>query len=135
MSTYDVLELGSIDSWGQADGVAPGKRFAEAALPLQYLGLSANSLDPGGSAPFWHRHATHEEIYLFLTGTGQMALDDDVVDVGPGTLVRVGQDTWRAWHAAADSDGPLTWICVRAGGGTLEQIGRDGERDTRPFPW
>lgn len=136
MSNYDVLPLGSIDTWGQFTGVAPGKRFVEAEVPLQYLGASANSLEPGGNAPFWHRHSVHEELYIFLTGRGQMALDDELIDVEPGTLVRVGQGVWRAWHASSDSDGPLTWLCIRAGGASLQEIGRDGDLDTeRPLPW
>ncbi|MBS1698294.1 MAG: cupin domain-containing protein [Actinobacteria bacterium] len=98
--------------------------------------MSVNSTDPGGSSPFWHRHGRLEELYVFLDGRGQMALDDEVIDVGPGTVVRVAPATWRAVHSAADAEGPLKWLCLRGGGDTLAAIGRDGERDQeRPFPW
>ncbi|MFV0375229.1 cupin domain-containing protein [Microbacterium sp.] len=134
MAGYDILEMGSTETWGGYTGVAPGKRFVDKEMPAQYIGMSANSLAPGGSAPFWHTHFAVEEMYVFLTGTGQMALDDEIVDVSPGTAVRVGQGVWRAWHAA--SDGPLTWLCIRSGGAELAEVGLDGERDLeRPLPW
>ncbi|ALJ18674.1 cupin domain-containing protein [Microbacterium sp. No. 7] len=136
MSNYEILDIGAIGAWGDYTGAAPGKRFVEKDLAAQFLGMSANSLAPGGEAPFWHTHTRLEELYVFLGGTGQFALDDEVVSVHAGTVVRVGAGVWRAWRAAPSSAEPLTWLCLRAGGDTLEAIGRDGEiaRD-RPFPW
>lgn len=136
MTDFDVVRVGDLESWDEIEGVAPGKLFVEKDLGTQIMGISVNSNTPGSHAPFWHRHAKHEELYIFLSGRGQLALDDEVVDVEPGTIVRVGTSTWRAWHAAPDSTEPLRWLCVRAGGATLGEIGRDGERDEeRPLPW
>lgn len=136
MTNYEVLEIGALDGWGEHVGMAPGKRFIDKEMATQFIGMSANSIEPGGAAPFWHTHSAIEEIYLFLTGTGQMALDDELVDVQAGTVVRVGQGVWRAWGAAPDSAEPLTWLCIRAGNGELAEVGGDGERDTeRPLPW
>lgn len=136
MSNYDVVEMGATETWADYVGVAPGKRFVEKEIAAEFIGMSANSLAPGRSAPFWHTHSQVEELYIFLGGTGKLALDDDVIDVQAGTVVRVGPDVWRAWHAASDSAAPLTWLCVRAGGDTLEGIGQDGAIDKeRPYPW
>ncbi|KJL35184.1 cupin domain-containing protein [Microbacterium azadirachtae] len=133
MSGYDVSEIGGIDTWGVAEGT--GKRFVDGEA-ARYLGMSANATDPGASSPFWHRHDRFEELYVFLEGRGQMALDDDVVDVQAGTVVRVAPETWRAVHNAADADRPLKWLCLRGGGDSLSAIGRDGELDKeRTFPW
>lgn len=136
MSAYDVTELGGLDTWLHAEGVRPGKQFVEKAIPMQYIGMSANALEPGASAPHWHSHAGFEELYVFLAGRGQMGLDDDVVDVQAGTAVRVGQGVMRTWHAMPDSPEPLRWLCVRSGGDTLADIGRDSRFDKeRPRPW
>ena len=43
----------------------------------------------GGKGSYGHRHKTQEEIYLVVSGTLQFKLDDDVVDVPAGTVVRV----------------------------------------------
>ena len=81
-------------------------------------------------------HAQIEELYVFLSGTGQMGLDGDVVDVTAGSVVRVGQGVWRTWRALPDSPGQLRWLCIRAGGGPIAHMPDDSERDTeRPAPW
>src|SRR5690606_17915342 len=105
-------------------------------LRMRFIGLSVNATEPGEESPFWHTHSVLEELYLFLSGRGQLALDDEVVEVGPGTIVRVGAGVWRHLRSLPDSGEQLRWFCVRAGGADLEAIGRDGEIDReRPTPW
>ncbi|WP_029145989.1 cupin domain-containing protein [Microbacterium luticocti] len=136
MTGYDVYELGGLDSWAQAQADAGGKRFVDKEIPTEYVGMSANALEPGGQAPFWHSHDRLEELYVFLAGHGQMGLDDEVVDVRPGTVVRVGPGVMRTWRCTPDSPEPLRWLCVRGGGDTLAAIGRDGQLDReRTMPW
>ncbi len=136
MTDYDVLDIGALDTWTDFAGAAPGKRFVDREIDAQYIGMSSNGLAPGGQAPFWHTHRQLEEMYVFLAGEGKFALDDEVVDVRAGTVVRVSPGVWRAWHCTPDSPEPLRWLCIRAGGDTLAGIGRDGERDPeRPQPW
>src|SRR5918996_372522 len=57
----------------------------------------------GGKGSYGHRHKTQEEVYFVISGTGvQFKLDDDVIDVEPGTAVRIGPDVVRSvWN-----DGP-----------------------------
>ncbi len=132
MSDYEVTEIGSPSTWGVEEGT--GKRFVDVAA--SFVGASANATKPGESSPFWHRHARLEELYIVIDGAGRMALDDEVIELRPGTVVRVPGHVWRAVHCDADSPVALTWLCVRAGGESLEAIGRDGELDReRPFPW
>lgn len=125
-----------MDTWGDLVGVATGKVFVEGDLDAQYLGLSVNSTDPGDSSPFWHTHSKIEEIYLFIDGAGQMALDEDLVEVGPGTIVRVGPRVWRALRCDPTSISPLRWLCLRGGGEDLTSIGNDADIDSdRSWPW
>lgn len=132
MSDYEVTEIGNLSSWGVEEGT--GKRFVDVAA--SFVGASVNATQPGQSSPFWHRHARLEELYIVLEGDGRMVLDDEVIELHGGTVVRVPAHVWRALHCDADSAVPLKWLCVRAGGDTLESIGRDGELDKeRPFPW
>ena len=130
MTGYEHIEIGATDTWG-AD-----KRFIEKEITTTFMGMSVNSTEPGVESPFWHRHGAVEEIYVFLDGTGEIAVGDDVLPVGAGSVVRVDADTWRAIRALPDSAGPLKWLCIRSGGAPLADIGRDGELDReRPFPW
>jgi len=103
---------------------------------MQYIGMSANALEPGEEAGYWHAHSRVEELYVFLEGSGQMGLDDDLVEVAAGTVVRVGQGVWRTWRARPDSPGQLRWLCIRAGAEELPHLPDDSSRNPgKPFPW
>lgn len=142
MGDYQVTQIGALDEWrDHVGGFHPsrsreGRRVIDHELAMQYIGVTANALEPGEEAGYWHTHTSVEELYVFLEGRGQMGLDDEVVEVGPGTVVRVGQGVWRTWRCAPDGDHELRWLCIRAGGGVLPHLPDDGERDEeRPMPW
>jgi mannose-6-phosphate isomerase-like protein (cupin superfamily) len=142
MSDYQVLEMGGLDQWrGHYGGFRPqssraGRRVVDHDLEMRYIGMTANSFEPGEQAGYWHTHTRVEELYVFLDGYGQMGLNDVVVDVGPGTVVRVGPGVWRTWRAMPDSPEQLRWLCVRAGGYELPHLPDDSTRDEqRPAPW
>jgi mannose-6-phosphate isomerase-like protein (cupin superfamily) len=142
MTDYEVLELGGLDDWrNHFGGFVParsrdGRRVVDHELTMQYIGMTANALEPGEEAGYWHSHARIEELYIFLDGLGQMGLDDDLVEVRAGTVVRVGQGVWRTWRARSDSQTQLRWLCIRAGGEALPHLPDDATRDTdKPMPW
>ena len=142
VSDYEVLEMGGLDEWREHfGGFRPessrdGRRVVDHDLEMQYIGMTANALEPGEEAGYWHTHSRVEELYVFLGGRGQMGLDDEVVDVGPGSVVRVGQGVWRTWRCAPDGSEQLRWLCIRAGGSELPHLPDDGQRDNdRPSPW
>lgn len=142
MSDYEVLEIGGLDAWrSYYGGFRPassrdGRRVVDHELTTQYIGLTANALEPGEEAGYWHAHSRIEELYVFLEGHGRMGLDDELIDVGPGTIVRVGQGVWRTWGCAPDSPTQLRWLCIRAGGSELPEFPDDSTRDEeRPSLW
>ena len=142
MTAYEIMELGSLDEWrDHFGGFRPessraGRRVVDHELTMQFIGMTANALLPGEEAGYWHSHAHVEELYVFLEGLGQMGLDDELIDVSAGSVVRVGQGVWRTWRAHPDSPGELRWLCVRAGGSELPDFPDDSTRATdRPMPW
>jgi mannose-6-phosphate isomerase-like protein (cupin superfamily) len=138
---YQVTQIGALDEWRDFyGGFTPeksrdGRRVVDFELTMQFMGITANAYEPGEEAGYWHRHSRIEEVYLFLEGAGQMGLDDEVVDVAAGSVVRVGQGVWRTWRATPDGPG-MKWICIRAGGYELPELPDDSERaEGRPSPW
>lgn len=113
MSDYEVTQIGAPTEWRghfggfDAQRSRDGRRVIDHELTMQFIGLTANALAPGEEAGYWHAHAHAkiEELYVFLAGAGQMGLDDDIVEVEVGTVVRVGQGVWRTWRARPDSPG------------------------------
>lgn len=142
MTDYEITEIGPLESWhDHVGGFRPestwaGRRVVDHELTMQFIGMTANALEPGESAGYWHTHSKVEELYVFLQGRGQMGLDDEIVEVGPGSVVRVGQGVWRIWRARPDSPEQLRWLCIRSGGYELPHFPDDGERaQDRPLPW
>ena len=142
MTAYEVLEIGALDQWRshyggfRPDSSRDGRRVVDQELAMQYIGMTANALAPGEEAGYWHTHSRIEEVYVFFEGRGQMGLGDEVVEVGPGSVVRVGQDVARTWRCRPDSEGELRWLCIRAGGTELPHLPDDSARlPERPMPW
>lgn len=142
MKSYEVTQIGAPDQWREHHGgfdaarSRDGRRVIDHELAMQFIGVTANALTPGEEAGYWHTHSQLEELYLFLDGHGQMGLDDDLIEVRAGSVVRVGQNVWRTWRARPDSPTELRWLCIRAGGTELPEMPNDGSRDTeRKMPW
>ena len=59
--------------------------------------------ETGGKGSYGHRHKTQEEIYLVVSGTLQFKLEDEVIDVPAGTVVRVAPHVARSvWNEGPD---------------------------------
>src|SRR5438309_11874950 len=69
-------------------------------VALTYRRMPAET---GGKGSYGHRHKTQEEIYLVLSGRLEFKLDDQVVELGPLTAVRVAPHTVRSiWNAGPE---------------------------------
>jgi mannose-6-phosphate isomerase-like protein (cupin superfamily) len=78
--------------------------------------------DTGSRGSYGHRHRTQEELYLVASGTLTFKLGDDVMELGPGTAVRVPPETWRGVHNDSDEDAILV-ICST----TIDDLAGDAE--------
>ena len=73
-------------------GKYPGEmRFLTGPLATEQVALTYRRMPAGsgGKGSYGHRHKTQEEVYLVLSGQLEFKLDDEVVEVGPLTAVRV----------------------------------------------
>ncbi len=77
-------------------------RFARTNLELAKSGLSYFRLDPGYRAPFGHTHSEQEEVYLVVSGSARIAVEDDVVELGEWDAVRVGPGERHGMEAGSD---------------------------------
>lgn len=78
--------------------------MGEAHFPREELGANATGiayhvLNPGKRQPFGHRHEQAEEIYIVLSGSGRMRLDDEIIEVRPLDAIRVAPSVKRAFEA------------------------------------
>jgi len=57
-----------------------------------------------------HRHAGQEEVYIFVSGSGQMELDHNIFDVTAGDTVLIEDGVFHKVHNTTDYG--LKFICV-----------------------
>jgi mannose-6-phosphate isomerase-like protein (cupin superfamily) len=99
--SYTKANLLEVDDVAAAHGFgeAHEARFARGALDAQDTGLAHFRLRAGKRQPFAHRHGAAEEIYVVLSGSGRVRLDDDIVELGPLDAVRVAPGVTRRFEA------------------------------------
>src|SRR3978361_925158 len=88
---FTKVSLDTVDDAAPANGFGDRweARVARTALGAERTGVSFFRLLPGKRSPFTHRHSDAEEVYVVLSGSGRIKLDDEVFEVGPLASVRV----------------------------------------------
>ena len=131
MPNYTHTNLKDIEDVAVRFGQSPDleARFAAGPLELERSGLSYQRMAPGFRM-FSHRHHEQEEIYVVLSGGGQIKLDDDDVELRPLDVVRIAPETGRAVEAGPEG---LELIAFGAPRGAEDSVVKDVER--LPDPW
>jgi mannose-6-phosphate isomerase-like protein (cupin superfamily) len=77
-------------------------RFATADLEAERTGLSHYRIKPSKRQGFAHRHDEAEEVYVVLSGSGRMKLDDEIIEIERLDAIRVAPTVTRSFEAGSD---------------------------------
>jgi len=102
MTPYTIVNLMELeDSVGDR---APGMegRFGRKHLESAHIGLSHFRYAAGLRSPMAHSHREQEEVYVVLSGSGRVRLDDEIRELRAWDVVRVAPETIRAFEAGDD---------------------------------
>jgi hypothetical protein len=115
---YAIKNLKEIEDQAPKFGLSPSleARFAREPLGCEGSGLSYQRLAPNFRMPFGHRHNQQEEVYVLVSGSGRVKLDDEVFELRRWDVVRVAKETMRAFEAGPEG---AEIIAFGAGGGGL----------------
>jgi len=104
MADYTLVNLKEVEDQAPKFGMAPNveMRMARVALGLQNSGVSYQRLAPSFRMPFGHKHKQQEEIYVVISGSLRIRLEDEVVELKPFDAVRVHKDTMRGFEAGPE---------------------------------
>jgi quercetin dioxygenase-like cupin family protein len=119
----DVEDIGSVFG-GPSDLEF---RAATKPLGLEQSALSYQQIPPGYRFPYGHTHTTQEEVYVVVSGSGRMKLDDEVVELAQWDAVRVPPGTWRGYEAGPDGLELLVTGAPNLGDAVRDDV--DGRRD------
>jgi mannose-6-phosphate isomerase-like protein (cupin superfamily) len=117
MSDYTIKNLMDIEDG--TGGRTPGlqARFARSHIDSEDLGVTYLRYEPGVRAPMGHSHREQEEVYVVISGSGRIKLNDDVLELRPWDVVRVAPATVRALEGGPEGVELLAIGSTRPEGG------------------
>jgi uncharacterized cupin superfamily protein len=77
-------------------------RFPREDLGAEQIGMNLLKVKPAQREAFAHRHRTAEEIYVVMSGSGRVKLDDELVELAPFDAVRVSPGVTRSFEGGPD---------------------------------
>jgi mannose-6-phosphate isomerase-like protein (cupin superfamily) len=104
MSEYTVLKVADVEDQGPNFGLE-GKmeaRFMRVDLNCEQCGVTYLRLAPGFRIPFGHKHKVQEEVYVLVSGSARIKVDDEIHDLEPWSAVRMSKDVTRSLEAGPD---------------------------------
>ncbi|HEY1274003.1 MAG TPA: cupin domain-containing protein [Thermoleophilaceae bacterium] len=115
MADYTIRKL---EEMTDVLGDYPGEMRMSAASDLgtEQVGFTWRRMpaQSGGKGSYGHRHKTQEEVYFVIEGTVQFKLEDEVIDIVSGTVVRIAPQVARSvWNEGPD-DAVLVICSVRS---------------------
>jgi mannose-6-phosphate isomerase-like protein (cupin superfamily) len=98
MAEYTKLNLKQdVEDMAKRFDLSPGleSRFARKPLALQQSGVSYYKIAPSFRTPFGHKHGEQEEVYVVVSGSARLKLDDEVQELAQWDAVRIAPQTMR----------------------------------------
>jgi mannose-6-phosphate isomerase-like protein (cupin superfamily) len=101
---YAKVNLRSVEDSAAEHGLSEHQesRFARGELGAEQTGMNLLTVKPSQREAFAHRHERAEEVYVVLSGSGRVKLDDELVELQPLDAVRVGPGVTRSFEAGPD---------------------------------
>lgn len=107
MSSYTALKLDEMDSVHRGAFVR-----ARASLGVTSFGMQIITLPPNnetGHPKHDEKGSRQEEVYVVLSGSGNLVIDDVPVPIDPETFVRVAPEAMRVVHAGHEG---VRFMCI-----------------------
>jgi mannose-6-phosphate isomerase-like protein (cupin superfamily) len=123
VADYTKLNLKEVEDQSPKFGITEMEfRSAKVPLELENSGLSYLRVAPNYRVPFGHKHNVQEEVYVIVSGSALLKLDDELIELKPMDAVRIHKDTMRNFEGGPEGvevlaigaphtgpgDGPMT---------------------------
>ncbi|MGE5363621.1 MAG: cupin domain-containing protein [Bacteroidota bacterium] len=139
---YSAVDLGNLDQLMDHSFLHPklnvevkGKVFTGEAVNATGSEVSFQILPPGAEISFLHKHRAHEELYVFLKGSGQFQVDGNVFNIKEGSVVRISPEGSRSWKNSSAEE-PMIFMVIQTMAGSLDNYAvEDGYRVDGKIEW
>lgn len=125
MSDYTHINLKEdVDDQAPNFGLAGDieARMARVPLGMENSGLSYLRLAPGFRIPWGHSHKQQEEVYVLVSGSARIKIEDEVRDMKQWDAVRLHRDTVRGFEAGDEGAEFIAVGAPNTGPGDAEMI-------------
>ena len=102
MSDYTKTNFKELDNSAGDRGASLVAHFARKHLDSEHLGVSYFRYGPGYRSQMGHSHREQEEVYVVISGSGRIKLNDEIVELAQWDVVRVAPATVRALEGGPD---------------------------------
>lgn len=104
MSKHTIFNLRESEDLAAKHGFGDMQeaRFPYQDLDAETIGVGLIKVKPGQRQPFAHRHDRAEEVYVILSGSGRIRLDDEVHEVKEMDAIRIAPWVTRSLAAGVD---------------------------------
>jgi mannose-6-phosphate isomerase-like protein (cupin superfamily) len=116
VSGYTIVNLKEVEDQAPNFGLSPDleARFARVALDAELIGLTYQRLAPNFQVPWGHTHKTQEEMFIVVSGSMRVKVEDEIKELGPWDAIRVSKETPRGFEAGPEG---VEFIAIGAPGG------------------
>ena len=87
-------------------------RYMREDVGADRIGLTYYRMNAGKRTGFGHRHREAEEMYVVLSGSGRVKVDDDIIELREWDAIRFDQDAMRNVEAGPDG---IEYLAFSAG--------------------
>jgi mannose-6-phosphate isomerase-like protein (cupin superfamily) len=124
MAGYTIVNLVEVEDMAPKFGFGSGMqaRFARTSLQLEQSGISHFRLAPHYRPPFGHRHERQEEIYLVVSGSARVKIDDDVVDLAEWDAVRIPPGAMHSFEGGPEGAEIVAFGAPNTDNGDIEMV-------------
>jgi mannose-6-phosphate isomerase-like protein (cupin superfamily) len=104
MNDFTIKNLREVEDLAVKHGFSDVQeaRFPRQDLDAETTGLAYIVVRPGKRQAFAHRHQEAEEVYVVLSGSGRVRLDDEVIEIGPMDAIRIAPNVTRKFEAGPE---------------------------------
>lgn len=119
--SYTIKNLREVEDAAAKHGYSETQEahFARKDLDAEHTGLAYQVVRAGKRQAFGHRHDEAEEIYVVVSGTGRVKLDEEVREIAPMDAIRVSPSVPRSFEAGAEDLELLAFGPHHAGDGEI----------------
>lgn len=123
---YQKTDIGLLKDLSEYSHILPdsklemkGKVFLNDLVGLTGSEISFNAMLPKESMPFYHKHTYNEEVYIILSGIGEFIVDDEVIAVKEGSVIRMNPEAVRSWRNISETEN-LTFITIQTKANSMD---------------